>query len=241
MPMARARYTLNDAVGDPRNWAYTWSIADDVTLASTCGFCGQDEQRLTYEVTKGEDSLWICQRCVGRYPVTGIWDGEVLDLATTRANIHGLTARQKQRTCQEAIKKIQSAAPDAPLSEVVVYFERNLQLSPQWAALLFTTMTALPEPLDPRIFDIQTRSKAHQDEYGALDDQSRTAVWPALSPQQRRRLASLGYAPSSEATRRGRTAGARSRQSEFPGSRISPLCEPASLDAHSKTPAKTET
>lgn len=240
MPTSRIRYTLNDAVGDPKTWAYTWEIADDVTFASTCSFCGQDEQRLTYEVTRGDDSLWICQRCVGRYPVTGLWDGELLDQATTRATIHGLTARQKQKTCQDAIKKIQAAAPDALLSEVVVYFERNLQLSPQCAAVLFTAMTALPEPLDPRIFDIQTRSKAHQDEFGALDDQGRTIVWPALSPQQHRRLASLGYAPSSHAARRARPANSRSRQSQFPIPRMSALCEPAALDAPHETAAKTK-
>jgi hypothetical protein len=239
MPMARIRYTLADAVGDPKTWAYTWEIADDVTFASTCGFCGQDEQRLTYEVTRDEESLWICQRCVGRYPVTGIWDGELLDQAITRANIHGLTARQKQRTCQEAIKKIQAVAPDAALSEVVVYFERNLQLSPQCAAVLFTAMAALPEPLDPRIFDIQTRSMAHQDEFGALDDRDRSVVWPALSPQQRRRLSSLGYAPSIHTTKRTRPSNPRNAQSQFPASSISPLCEPATSDATTETSAKT--
>lgn len=234
MPTARIRYTLNDAVGDPRDWAYTWAITDDVTLTTTCGFCGQENQRLTYEVTRGDESLAICTRCVGRYPVTGIWDGELLDQATTRATIHGLTARQKQKTCQDAIKKIQAAAPDAPLSEVVVYFERNLQLSPQWAAVLFMAMADLAEPLDPRIFEIQTRSKAHQDEFGALDDKGRSAVWPALSPQQRRRLSSLGYAPANHAPRRARPSGTKSARSQFPGSRMPALCEPARPDSISE-------
>lgn len=226
MPMSRFRYTLNEAVGDPKAWYYTWAIADDVTLASSCGFCGQEHQRLTYEVAHGDVTLWICQRCVGRYPVGGVIDGDRFDLPSVRAYIHGLTARQKQRTCSEAIRKVQAAMPDLQLSEIVVYFERNLQLSPQHAATLFTGMAHLDQPIDPRIFEVQTRSIAHQDEFGTLNEMERAVVWPALTPQQRRRLASLGFAPGGTRTRRGRTSDRR----ELPAPRMPALSEPAMLD-----------
>ena len=226
MPMSRIRYTLSDTVGDPRTWAFTWAILDDVTFSATCGFCGQTQQRLTYEVRREDQVLWICQRCVGRYPVGGALDGHWLDLPSVRGYIHGLTARQKQRTCHDAIRKIQAALPDVPLSEVVVYFERNLQLSPQRAAVLFTGMAQLDEPIDPRIFEVQTRSIAHQDEFGTLDEKERAVVWPALTPQQRRRLSSLGFAPGGTRTRRGRTTERR----ELPAPRMPALSEPAMLD-----------
>lgn len=226
MPMTRFRYTLSEAVGDPKAWFYTWAIADDVTFASTCGFCGQTHQRITYEVSRGADTLWICQRCVGRYPVSGIIDGDRFDLPSVRAYIHGLTARQKQRTCSDAIRKVQNALPDLPLSEIVVYFERNLQLSPQCAAILFTGMAQLDEPIDPRIFEVQTRSIAHQDEFGTLDEKERAVVWPALTPQQRRRLSSLGFAPGSTRTRGSRA----NHRRELPTPRMSALNKPAMLD-----------
>lgn len=237
MPMSRIRYTLNEAVGDPKAWSFTWAIADDVTLSSACGFCGQTHQRLTYEVTRGDDRLWICQRCVGRYPVTGLIEGAQFDLPSIRAYIHGLTARQKQRTCHEAIRKVQAALPDLPLSEVVVYFERNLQLSPQLAAVLFAGMAQLDEPIDPRIFEVQTRSIAHQDEFGSLDERDRAVVWPALTPQQRRRLASLGHAPGSVRARRVRGPERR----ELPAPRMPALSEPAILYPAPKLPIKSTT
>jgi len=228
MPLSRIRYTLNESVGDPKDWFYTWAIADDVTLNSTCDFCGQDEQRLTYEVERGEETLWICQRCVGRYPVSGELDGELLDLRSTRANIHGLTARQKQKTCQDAIRKVQPALPEVTFSEIVVYFERNLQLSPRHAAALFAAMAQLDEQIDPRIFDVQTRSIAHQDEFGELDEAARMVVWPALSPQQKRRLASRGYAPAA-AMPRPRLRPRRELGLELTGVRMPALTEPANL------------
>lgn len=237
MPMSRIRYTLNEAVGDPKAWSFTWAIADDVTLGSACGFCGQTHQRLTYEVTRGEDRLWICQRCVGRYPVGGLIDGAQFDIPSIRAYIHGLTARQKQRTCHEAIRKVQAALPDLPLSEVVVYFERNLQLSPQLAAVLFAGMAQLDEPIDPRVFEVQTRSLAHQDEFGSLDEKDRAVVWPALTPQQRRRLASLGHAPGAARMRRARGPERR----ELPASRMPALSEPATPNAAPKQPIKSTT
>lgn len=228
MPMSRIRYTLNEAVGDPREWSFTWAILDDVTWSSACGFCGQTEQRLTYEVVRAERVLWICQRCVGRYPVSGTLDGQVLDSRAVRAHIHGLTARQKQRTCHDAIRKVQAGLSDASLSEVAVYFDRNLQLSPQRAAVLFSAMARMGEPIDARIFEVQTRSIAHQDEFGSLDEAARMAVWPALSPQQQRRLASRGYAPAG-ARRNARIWERRGPQVNIAGACMPALSDPASL------------
>ena len=234
MPMSRIRYTLDERVEDPRAWAFSWSILDDVTFSSTCDFCGQAEQRLTYEVFRESLVLHICQRCVGRYPVGGTIAGEVLDLPSVRAHIHGLTARQKQRTCQEAIRMVQAALPDCSLSEVVVYFERNLQLSPLHAAALFSAMAQVPEPIDVRIFEVQTRSIAHQAEFGSLGDAERAVVWPALTPQQKRRLAALGHAPAMAGNR-------RRRERELPGSRMTALTEPARFHAGPKSAVKSTT
>jgi hypothetical protein len=228
MPASRIRYTLDESVGDPRDWSFTWEITDDVTLASICDFCGQGEQRLTYEVERKGEVRHICQRCVGRYPVGGALDGEWLDLRSVRANIHGLTARQKQRTCNEAIRKVQAAIAEVTLSEIIVYFDRNLQLSPQRAAILFAAMAQLDEPIDPRIFDVQTRSIAHQDEFGELDEAGRMLVWPALSPQQRRRLISRGYAPAAVAAR-SRPRERRPTELKLAGPCMSALTEPARL------------
>jgi len=204
MPMTKPRYKLSERVGDPKGWSYTWDILDDVRLGSSCGFCGQGEQRLTYEVARGDERTWICQRCVGRYPVGGELEGARLDIRSARIQIHGLTARRKQQTCHEIIKAIQQRVIDTALEEVLVYFDRNLQLSPQRAATLFRTLGALDKPVDVRIFEISTRSIAHQDEYGALPDADRATVWAALTPIQKRRMVKLGYAPAGLSARRRR-------------------------------------
>ena len=192
--MPRIRYTLHEEVGDPKEWSFTWAMTDDVTLGSQCGFCGRAELRVTYEVTRATDTRWICPNCVARYPVAASLDGYALDAREIRDQMHGLTARLKQRTCKDVILKVQAIMKDPVFDEIVVYFDRNLQLSPQRAARLFLALPLLDDPIDRRIFDVQTRSAAHQEEFGNLDDASRAIVWPALSPVQRRRLASLGHA-----------------------------------------------
>lgn len=240
MPLSRPRYTLNEAVGNPGAWSFTWAVLDDVTLSATCNFCGQGHQRLTYEVARGDETLWICQRCVGRYPIGGAIKGQWLDLPSVRGYIHGLTARQKQRTCHETIRKVQAALPDAPLSEVIVYFERNLQLSPQCAAVLFSALAQLPEPVEASIFEVQTRSLAHQDEFGRLAEHDRAVIWPALTPQQRRRLSALGHAPGRAQARRVRRPGQEDRERELPASRMPALSEPARLDPEPETIEKSK-
>jgi hypothetical protein len=172
--------------------------------------------------------------------VAGVLDGYTLDTASVRQYAHGLTARQKQQTCQEAIRRTQAALPDAALTEIIVYFERNLQLSPQCAAVLFAALAQMQDPIDARIFEVQTRSLAHQEEFGALSESDRKLIWPALTPQQRRRLASLGHAPGAPATRRGRPS-RRERESEFPASRMPALSETATLDPEPQSFTKSTT
>jgi hypothetical protein len=93
------------------------------------------------------------------------------------------------------VRKALDGATDQALLEVGQYFDRNLQLSPLHAARLLPAIEALPEPIEPRIFEVQTRSQAHQQEFGDLDNSARSTVWSVLTPQQKRRLASLGFAP----------------------------------------------
>lgn len=125
----------------------------------------------------------------------GMLDGAVLDQKRIRGQVRGLTARFKQRTCQDIVHRISARADDQALFEVALYFDRNLKLSPPHAARLFPAIDALEECIDRRVFEVQTRSQAHQHEFGALDNAAQSTVWPALTPQQKRRLASLGFAP----------------------------------------------
>lgn len=233
--MPKVRHTLNEDVGDPKEWTFTWEITDDVTLGSACGFCGRSEQRLTYEVVRGADSHWICQTCVARYPVKGYLDGMQLDPISTRDQVHGLTARIKQQTCQEAIRKLQGLTNDPEIDEILVYFDRNLQLSPRRAARLFAALPLLAEPFDPRVFEIRTRSAEHQSEYGSLDETSRVLVWPALSSVQRRRMIALGYAPAgvSIPPRNGRRSHVAPQK--LPERRMPALSEPTILNREKKS------
>lgn len=231
--MGRNRYTLREDVGNPEDWSFTWNIRDDVTLSSTCDFCGRSELRLTYEVTSRERSAWICPNCVARYPIGASIENEPLDPKSARAYAHGLTARLKQQTCQDILRKIQSTLPDPALEEVVVYFDRNLQLSPQRAAILFEAMAQVGEASNAPVFEIQTRSNAHQQEFGDLDDAHRRLVWVALSPQQRRRLDSLGFAPEGMVVRR-RLTRRPTREMQLAAPRMPALSEVASIHIEPK-------
>lgn len=137
MTGSRLRYSLDAAIGRPQDWSFSWMLMDDVTFGSTCGFCGQSRQRIRYEIMRDAERLWICQRCAGRYCLGGMRDGSALDQATIRGQLHGLTARLKQRTCQDIVHKVSAGAEDQALLEVALYFDRNLQLSPLHAARLF--------------------------------------------------------------------------------------------------------
>jgi len=195
MSGSQHRYTLPSSIGRPEHWSFTWAIADNVTFDGTCGFCGQKEQRLTYEVSRDAERTSICGRCAGRYDIGGALNGAALSPQEARAHLHGLSVRLKQHTCQKTIRKAAALSEDTALLEVSLYFDRNLQLSPRHAACLFAALDEFGDAIDRRIFEIQMRSQAHQGEFGDLDGDGRRAVWSALTPQQRRRVTALGFAP----------------------------------------------
>ena len=207
MQQFRIRHTLQDHVGDPRDWLLTWELRDNSGLCSKCDFCGQGDLRVTYEVRHAVDArrLWVCQRCVGRYPIQATRDDVPLAPQQARAQVHELTVRLMQRTCKDVIRQVQATAADPAIEEVVVYYDRNLQLSPTRAATLFNALPQATDTVDIRIFEVQMRSSAHQHEFGAMDDRDKLVVWPALSPQQRRRLIALGFAPIRHQSRRAVT------------------------------------
>ena len=191
-------------------------------------------QRLTYEVIRGEQVAWICASCVGRYNLSAELDGYHIGPRAARSYAHGLTARLKQQTCSDIIRQAQAALPDAELEEVMVYFDRNLQLSPLHAARLFSALVQIGEAANARIFEIQTRSNAHHQEFGDLPDSQRRLVWIALSPQQRRRLASLGFAPEGTLVRRSQSCRASRVEVVLSIPRMPALPEVASLDPAQK-------
>lgn len=234
MSLVQNRFTLAEHVGNPQDWRYTWQIKDDVTLSSTCDFCSRTLQRVTYEVLRKGHTAWICESCVGRYGIGAEIDGETLGPKAARGYAHGLTARLKQQTCHDLIRRFQAALPEAELEEVAVYYDRNLQLSPQCAARLFAAMVQIGEETSARVFEVQTRSKVHQQEFGALTDTERRLVWIALSPQQRRRLASLGFAPEGTVIRRSSGRRASRSEAELAASRIAVLSEVAAIDRAKK-------
>lgn len=233
--LVQNRYTLLEHVGDTHEWRFTWEIRDDVTTGSACGFCGRTARRVTYAVTRQTQSAWICENCVSRYTISADIDGQPLGPKEARAYAHGLTARLKQQTCQEIIRGVQAQLQDTDLEEAAVYFDRNLQLSPHRAARLFAALMQLGEQTNLQIFEIQTRSNLHQQEFGDLSDAERRLVWPALSPQQRRRLASLGFAPAGMVVRRNATARAGRVEVRLSTPRMPALTEVASLNPKPKT------
>lgn len=222
-------------MGNPQDWTYTWQLNDDVTLSSSCGFCGRATLRLTYEVVRDDQTAWICPNCISRYPIGAMLGGEPMQPKAARAYAHGLTARLKQTTCQEVLRRVQAENPDPDLEEVVIYFDRNLQLSPLRAARLFAAMVRMGEQINACIFEVQTRSNAHQQEFGELNEADRSLVWIALSPQQRRRLASLGFAPADTLVQRVQVRRLPRVEVQLAAPRKAPLTETASPDPAEKT------
>jgi hypothetical protein len=102
------------------------------------------------------------------------------------------------------LRDLLAITSDSCLPQVVVYFDRNAQLSPRHAATLFLALASARPDVDPRIFEVQMRSIEHRQEFGRLSESEKLAVWPVLSPTVVKRLIAFGLAPKRHALPQGK-------------------------------------
>ena len=182
---------------DPGEWIFTGEVEDKGTFTDACDACHKGGLRMTFIIRHGDSGQMcrICSNCLCRKPVSVQVDGTALDSEQRRIFAKDLLARTQSRTCREMIRRVLQLTPDPALSEISAYFDRNLQLSPRRAAKLFPLLKRLRLSVDPSIFEVQMRSAGHKEEFAELDETEKRAVWPALSPTVKGRLATLGLEP----------------------------------------------
>ena len=187
-------------------WELTGGLNGSANFDQRCSNCGRDDLRVIFEVrqtTPGATS-GICQQCLGKAPVHVEQAGRTMEGAELRDHLNELAVRVMVRTCRDVLRDLLERRDDNDLREIAVYFDRNAQLSPRRAATVFLAMSSARLAVDPRIFEVQTRSIDHRQEFGRLGEPEKLVVWPVLSPVVRKRLIALGMAPNRYATPQGR-------------------------------------
>jgi hypothetical protein len=187
-------------------WEITGELTGSATFDQRCAHCGRDDLRVTFEVRQAtaEATCGICQQCLSKAPVPLEQAGRVMQGPELRDHLNEMAVRVVVRTCRDVLRDLLERKDDNDLREVAVYFDRNAQLSPRRAAMLFLALSSARLDVDPRIFEVQTRSTDHRQEFGRLGELEKLAVWPVLSPVVRKRLIALGLAPARYAAPQGR-------------------------------------
>jgi hypothetical protein len=187
-------------------WELVGELKGSATFDQRCANCGRNDLRVIFEVhqTPAVPTSGICQHCLSKAPVPVEQAGRTMQGRELRDHLNELAVRVMVRTCRDVLRDLLARKNDNDLREVAVYFDRNAQLSPRRAATLFLALSNARLDVDPRIFEVQTRSTEHRQEYGRLGELEKLVVWPVLSPVVRRRLIALGLAPDRYAMSQGR-------------------------------------
>ena len=187
-------------------WELTGELQGGATFDQRCAHCGRDDLRVIFEVRQAapETTCGICQHCLSKAPVPLEQAGRAMQGPELRDHLNEMAVRSMVRTCREVLRELLERRDDNDLREIAVYFDRNAQLSPRRAAMLFLALSSARLDVDPRIFEVQTRSTDHRQEFGRLGELEKLVVWPVLSPVVRKRLIALGLAPARYAAPQGR-------------------------------------
>lgn len=188
------------------HWELTGELKGSAAFDQHCSTCGRQDLRVIFEVrrTTSPAACGICQHCLSKAPVPVELAGRTMQGRELRDHLNELAVRVMVRTCRDVLRNLLARKNDHELREVAVYFDRNAQLSPRRAATLFLALSRARLDVDPRIFEVQTRSTDHRQEFGRLGDLEKLTVWAVLSPVVRRRLIALGLAPQRYAKQVGR-------------------------------------
>jgi hypothetical protein len=182
----------------PGEWIFTGEIEDKGAFTDACDACDKGGLRVTFVIRHADNGQTrrICANCLCRKPVSVEVDGTTLNSEQRRTFAKELLARTQSKTCRDTIRQVLQLTADPALPEISAYFDRNLQLSPRRAAKLFPLLKRLRLSVDPSIFEVQMRSVGHKEEFADLGESEKRAVWPALSPTVKGRLATLGLGPN---------------------------------------------
>ncbi len=183
---------------DTSKWIFTGEIEDKSAFTDACDACDKGGLRVTFVIRHGDSGQTrrICANCLCHKPVSVEVDGVSLGMEQRRTLAKELLARTQSKTCRDTIRQVLQLTADPALPEISAYFDRNLQLSPRRAAKLFPLLKRLRLSIDPSIFEVQMRSLGHKEEFADLGENEKRAVWPALSPTVKGRLATLGLGPN---------------------------------------------
>ena len=186
------------ASSPPGAWIFTGETEDKGAFTGTCDACDKGGLRVTFIIRHGDtgQTRRICASCLCRSSISVEVDGTSLTVDQRRSLAKDLLARTQSRTCRDTIRQVLQLTADPALPEISAYFDRNLQLSPRRAAKLFPLLKRLRLSVDPSIFEVQMRSVGHKEEFADLGESEKRAVWPALSPTVKGRLATLGLGPN---------------------------------------------
>jgi hypothetical protein len=187
-------------------WIFEGHLTGSVSFEQRCSMCDRQDLRLTFEVSTAasEATCDICKDCLGKEAVALGLGGPVLHGQELRYHLGEMAVRVIQRTCRDVLRDLLEITRGSGLPEVVVYFDRNAQLSPRHAATLFLALSRARPDVDHRIFEVQMRSTEHRQEFGRLSEWEKLAVWPVLSPTVRKRLIAFGLAPKRYALPQGK-------------------------------------
>ena len=192
--------------GAATHWELTGEVTGSATFDQRCAHCGRDDLRVIFEVRQStaDATCGICQQCLSKAPVPLEQTGRSMEGPELRDHLNEMAVRSMIRTCRDVLRDLLERRDDNDLREIAVYFDRNAQLSPRRAAMLFMALSSARLDVDPRIFEVQTRSTDHRQEFGRLGELEKLVVWPVLSPVVRKRLIALGLAPARHAAPQGR-------------------------------------
>ncbi len=181
----------------PQAWVFTGEMRDEGRYGETCPCCQKQDFRVTYEVREqGKGiSFWVCLECICQDDVTAKIDDCAIIGQARRDHLGRLAVRLMHESCRDIIRRVLLVSCDPDLPEIAVYFDRNGQLSPGRAAVLFTALAECGIEVDARTFEVQIRSAAHKKEFALLSEQQKLIVWPALSPAIRKKFSALRTAP----------------------------------------------
>jgi hypothetical protein len=177
-------------------WHFTGNMTDHEDTDHNCELCDQDGLRYHFEIenSKTQCGLMIGSSCILKFGIA-VFDDDGLRLTATEARKHldRLIQDMRHAACLKALAAVAAHESNDILKGALAYLEREGSLTPKLAWVVLWKLKQWGIDHSPEYFKIALRTDRCRRDLKLMEPDRVHALWPALSPSQRKLAVSWGH------------------------------------------------
>ena len=178
-----------------KEWYFTGETEDHEQPIEECELCDQEQLRYHFKIANKytHNHLWIGSQCILRFNVPVYEENQLLNEGETKKKLDSLIKQMRFNSCMNALRILVQEESNDILANALDYFQKNKNLTPKYAFVIFWRLKSHNIDHSPSFFKISLRRDKHKRDLREMASSRVYLIWPALTSNQRKLALRMGH------------------------------------------------